>query len=196
MSAAPRKGAKALPVDKMGKNQIKDLTAHVAKSTASIGKFNAPVPGDEKIKTRGKRRQFDSVTDTGAERGKAMGFIDTLVRREKDFEMDVNVAARKIQRAKEAETRAAKKAKLADKAEGGGKGAGKRGNRPWGSRARRAPTKNGEKVSDDQIRTVEGWRGSAAGVASRAREKQTHAQPRRFTFATRLVSPRAREQPP
>ena len=57
-------GAKALPVDKMGKNQIKDLTAHVAKSTASIGKFTRR-PGDEKIKTRGKRRQFDSVTDTG-----------------------------------------------------------------------------------------------------------------------------------
>lgn len=141
MSAAPRKGAKALPVDKMGKNQIKDLTAHVAKSTASIGKFNAPVPGDEKIKTRGKRRQFDSVTDTGAERGKAMGFIDTLVRREKDFEMDVNVAARKIQRAKEAETRAAKKAKLADKVEGGGKGAGKRGKSSVGLKSKTGANK-------------------------------------------------------
>ena len=69
--------------------------------------------GDEKIKTRGKRRQFDSVTDTGTEREKAQGYIDRLVRREADFTVDVNMAARKIQRAKEAENRSAKKQKLA-----------------------------------------------------------------------------------
>jgi regulator of ribosome biosynthesis len=121
MSAAPRKGAKALPLGKMDKKQIGDLTAHVAKSTASIGKFNAPIPGDERIKTRGKRRQFDSVTDVDAERSKATGFIDKLMRREKDFEVDVNLAARKIQRAKEAESRDAKKAKLAAKVDGADK---------------------------------------------------------------------------
>ena len=71
------------------------------------------ITGDEKIKTRGKRRQFDSVTDTGTEREKAQGYIDRLVRREADFTVDVNMAARKIQRAKEAENRSAKKQKLA-----------------------------------------------------------------------------------
>ena len=49
------------------------LTAQVAKSTASMAKYNAPIPGDEKIKTRGRRRQFDSVTDTGTERERARG---------------------------------------------------------------------------------------------------------------------------
>ena len=71
------------------------------------------ITGDEKIKTRGKRRQFDSITDTGTEREKAQGYIDRLVRREADFTVDVNMAARKIQRAKEAENRSAKKQKLA-----------------------------------------------------------------------------------
>ena len=118
MSAAPRKGVKALPLNGMKKQQINDLTAHVARSTASIGKYNAPVPGDERIKTRGKRRQFDSVTDTGKEKSNALGFIDKLMRREKDFTVDVNVAARKIQKAKEAENRSAAKAKLAAKDEG------------------------------------------------------------------------------
>ena len=94
MSAAPRKGVKALPLNGMKKQQINDLTAHVARSTASIGKYNAPVPGDERIKTRGKRRQFDSVTDMGKEKSNSMGFIDKLMRREKDFTVDVNVAAR------------------------------------------------------------------------------------------------------
>ena len=75
------------------------------------------ITGDEKIKTRGKRRQFDSVTDTGTEREKAQGYIDRLVRREADFTVDVNMAARKIQRAKEAENRSAKKQKLAEKGE-------------------------------------------------------------------------------
>jgi len=151
MSAAPKKGVKALPLNGMKKQQIKDLTAQVAISTASMAKYNAPIPGqficicifificificilfyfyfvlaivltrrvlfitgDEKIKTRGKRRQFDSVTDTGTEREKAQGYIDRLVRREADFTVDVNMAARKIQRAKEAENRSAKKQKLA-----------------------------------------------------------------------------------
>ena len=36
------------------------------------------ITGDEKIKTRGKRRQFDSVTDTGTEREKAQGYIDRM----------------------------------------------------------------------------------------------------------------------
>ena len=75
------------------------------------------ITGDEKIKTRGKRRQFDSVTDTGTEREKAQGYIDRLVRREADFTVEVNMAARKIQRAKEAENRSAKKQKLAEKGE-------------------------------------------------------------------------------
>ena len=100
MSAAPKKGVKALPLNGMKKQQIRDLTAQVAKSTASMAKYNAPIPGDEKIKTRGRRRQFDSVTDTGTERERAQGFIDKLVRREKDFTVDVNVAARRIQRRK------------------------------------------------------------------------------------------------
>ena len=144
MSAAPKKGVKALPLNGMKKQQIKDLTAQVAISTASMAKYNAPIPGqfififgnfwqwsvqamlltscfvltgDEKIKTRGKRRQFDSVTDTGTEREKAQGYIDRLVRREADFTVDVNMAARKIQRAKEAENRSAKKQKLAEKGE-------------------------------------------------------------------------------
>ena len=47
------------------------------------------ITGDEKIKTRGKRRQFDSVTDTGTEREKAQGYIDRLVRREADFTVDM-----------------------------------------------------------------------------------------------------------
>lgn len=129
MSAAPRKGAKALPLGSMGKKQIGDLTAHVAKSTASIGKFNAPVPGDERVKTRGKRRQFESVTDTKGDISRGVGFIDKLMRREKDFEVDVNLAARKIQRAKEGEARDAKKQKLADKTEAATakKSAGKKG---------------------------------------------------------------------
>jgi regulator of ribosome biosynthesis len=142
MSAAPRKGAKALPLGKMGKKQIGDLTAHVAKSTASIGKFNAPIPGDERIKTRGKRRQFDPVTDAAAERARAAGFVDKLVRREKDFEVDVNLAARKIQRAKEAESRDAKKAKLAAKAEGADKKSqGKKGKGMAGMKAKSGTNK-------------------------------------------------------
>ena len=142
LSAAPRKGAKALPLGKMGKKQIGDLTAHVAKSTASIGKFNAPIPGDERIKTRGKRRQFDPVTDAAAERAKAAGFVDKLVRREKDFEVDVNLAARKIQRAKEAESRDAKKAKLAAKAEGADKRSqGKKGKGMAGMKAKSGTNK-------------------------------------------------------
>jgi regulator of ribosome biosynthesis len=126
MSAAPRKGAKALPLGKMDKKQIGDVTAHVAKSTASIGKFNAPIPGDERIKTRGK----------------ATGFIDKLMRREKDFEVDVNLAARKIQRAKEAESRDAKKAKLAAKADGADKkGQGKKGKGMAGMKAKTGTNK-------------------------------------------------------
>lgn len=81
--------------------------------------------GDERIKSRGKRRQFDSVTDTGKEKSNSLGFIDKLMRREKDFTVDVNVAARKIQRAKEADNRSAAKAKLAAKDEAAGsKGVG------------------------------------------------------------------------
>ena len=131
-----------MPLGKMDKKQIGDVTAHVAKSTASIGKFNAPIPGDERIKTRGKRRQFDSVTDTNAERSKATGFIDKLMRREKDFEVDVNLAARKIQRAKEAESRDAKKAKLAAKADGADKkGQGKKGKGMAGMKAKTGTNK-------------------------------------------------------
>ena len=74
------------------------------------------------------------MTDTGTERERAQGFIDKLVRREKDFTVDVNVAARKIQRAKEAENRSAKKAKLLEKDSGSGGGGESTGNRPPGSR--------------------------------------------------------------
>ena len=126
MSAAPRKGVKALPLNGMKKQQVKDLTAHVARSTASIGKYNAPIPGDEKIKTRGKRRQFDSVTDMAKEKNNSLGFIEKLMKREKDFTVDVNVAARKIQRAKEAENNKAAKDKLAAKSDAKSAG-GKRG---------------------------------------------------------------------
>ena len=45
MSAAPKKGVKALPLNGMKKQQIKDLTAQVAISTASMAKYNAPIPG-------------------------------------------------------------------------------------------------------------------------------------------------------
>jgi regulator of ribosome biosynthesis len=38
------------------------------------------VPGDERIKSRGKRRQFDSVTDMGKEKTNSLGFIDKLMR--------------------------------------------------------------------------------------------------------------------
>lgn len=145
MSAAPKKGVKALPLNGMKKQQIRDLTAQVAKSTASMAKYNAPIPGDEKIKTRGKRRQFDSVTDTGTERERAQGFIDKLVRREKDFTVDVNVAARKIQRAKEAENRSAKKAKLAEKDSGSGGGGGKRGKSAAGLKVKGMKGKKGKK---------------------------------------------------
>jgi regulator of ribosome biosynthesis len=147
MSAAPTKGAKALPLGKMGKKQVKDLTAHVARSTASIGKFNAPIPGDEKIKSRGKRRQFDGVTDVAKDKANALTFIDKLVRREKDFTVDVNVAARKIQRAKEAESRSAAKAKLAEKDAGGAGGkrqGGKKGKGMAGMKAKGGTVKKGK----------------------------------------------------
>ena len=145
MSAAAKKGVKALPLNGMKKQQIKDLTAQVAKSTASMAKYNAPIPGDEKIKIRGKRRQFDSVTDTGKERERAQGFIDKLVRREKDFTVDVNVAARKIQRAKEAENRSAKKAKLLEKDSGSGGKGGKHGKSATGLKVKGKKGKKGKK---------------------------------------------------
>jgi regulator of ribosome biosynthesis len=145
MSAAPKKGVKALPLNGMKKQQIRDLTAQVAKSTASMAKYNAPIPGDEKIKTRGRRRQFDSVTDTGTERERAQGFIDKLVRREKDFTVDVNVAARKIQRAKEAENRSAKKAKLLEKDSGAGGKGGKHGKSAAGLKVKGMKGKKGKK---------------------------------------------------
>ena len=129
----------------MKKQQIRDLTAQVAKSTASMAKYNAPIPGDEKIKTRGRRRQFDSVTDTGTERERAQGFIDKLVRREKDFTVDVNVAARKIQRAKEAENRSAKKAKLLEKDSGAGGKGGKHGKSAAGLKVKGMKGKKGKK---------------------------------------------------
>ena len=52
-------GAKSLK----SKQLVKDVQYKVATSTASVGKFNAPIPGDEKIKARGKRRSFASNTD-------------------------------------------------------------------------------------------------------------------------------------
>ena len=47
-----------------------DVTGMCLVCCLLTGKYNAPLPGDEKIKSRGKRRQFDSVTDFGKERTK------------------------------------------------------------------------------------------------------------------------------
>ena len=88
MNAVAAKGASALPPTlrlavsgkkdtlagsgKLGKRDMKDVASRVAHSTASVGKFNAPVPGDDKVKIRGKRRQFSSVTDMDTEMFKSL----------------------------------------------------------------------------------------------------------------------------
>jgi regulator of ribosome biosynthesis len=91
---------------------MKDVAARVAHSTASVGKFNAPVPGDDKVKMRGKRRQFDSVapSDFDVERKRSQDVVAKLLRREKEGGVvDVNAAARKIQQEKEKANRVAKR---------------------------------------------------------------------------------------
>jgi regulator of ribosome biosynthesis len=127
MNAVAEKGAKALPPTlrlavtgkkdsvgsgKLGKREMKDVAARVAHSTASVGKFNAPVPGDDKVKVRGKRRQFASVTDMDSERKKSSEIIDKLLAKEKrGGVVDVNAAARKIQQEKEKANRVSKRKK-------------------------------------------------------------------------------------
>ena len=128
MRAVSEKGAKVLPptlrlsvtgssktsvgAGKLGKSEMKDVAARVAHSTASVGKFNAPVPGDDKVKMRGKRRQFDSVapSDFDVERKRSQDVVAKLLRREKEGGVvDVNAAARKIQQEKEKANRVAKR---------------------------------------------------------------------------------------
>ena len=127
MNAVAEKGVKALPPTlrlavtgkkdsvgsgKLGKREMKDVAARVAHSTASVGKFNAPVPGDDKVKVRGKRRQFASVTDMDSERKKSSEIIDKLLAKEKrGGVVDVNAAARKIQQEKEKANRVSKRKK-------------------------------------------------------------------------------------
>ena len=128
MRAVSEKGAKVLPptlrlsvtgssktsvgAGKLGKSEMKDVAARVAHSTASVGKFNAPIPGDDKVKMRGKRRQFDSVapSDFDVERKRSQEVVAKLLRREKEGGVvDVNAAARKIQQEKEKANRVAKR---------------------------------------------------------------------------------------
>ena len=129
MNAVAAKGASALPPTlrlavsgkkdtlavgsgKLGKRDMKDVASRVAHSTASVGKFNAPVPGDDKVKIRGKRRQFSSVTDMDTERSKSLEVVQKLLRKEKaGGVVDVNAAARKIQQEKEKANRKAKSSK-------------------------------------------------------------------------------------
>ena len=85
------------------------------------------------------------MTDTGTERERAQGFIDKLVRREKDFTVDVNVAARKIQRGKEGENRGGKKAKLGEKDAGAGGRGGKHGKSAAGLKVKGMKGKKGKK---------------------------------------------------
>jgi regulator of ribosome biosynthesis len=118
--SADRVGAKSLK----SKQLVKDVQYKVATSTASVGKFNAPIPGDEKIKARGKRRSFASNTANTKSQEKA--FVEKLIQREKMKKtsegVDVGLAARKMQKEQEMEKREGKKQKL----RGGGGGGGKK----------------------------------------------------------------------
>lgn len=117
--SADRVGAKSLK----SKQLVKDVQYKVATSTASVGKFNAPIPGDEKIKARGKRRSFASNTANTKSQEKA--FVEKLIQREKMKKtsegVDVGLAARKMQKEQEMEKREGKKQKLR-----GGGGGGKK----------------------------------------------------------------------
>jgi len=118
--SADRVGAKSLK----SKQLVKDVQYKVATSTASVGKFNAPIPGDEKIKARGKRRSFAS--NTANTKSKEKAFVEKLIQREKMKKtsegVDVGLAARKMQKEQEMEKREGKKQKL----RGGGGGGGKK----------------------------------------------------------------------
>ena len=114
-----RVGAKSLK----SKQLVKDVQYKVAKSTASVGKFNAPIPGDEKIKARGKRRSFASNTDQST-KAQEKAFAEKLIKREKmkktNQGVDVGLAARKMQGEQEMEKREGKKQKLKGKGSGSG----------------------------------------------------------------------------
>ena len=112
-------GAKSLK----SKQLVKDVQYKVATSTASVGKFNAPIPGDEKIKARGKRRSFASNTDDKNTKAQEKAFVEKLIKREKSKKtsegVDVGLAAKKMQKEQETEKREGKKQKL--RGGGGGK---------------------------------------------------------------------------
>ena len=114
-----RVGAKSLK----SKQLVKDVQYKVATSTASVGKFNAPIPGDEKIKARGKRRSFASNTDQST-KAQEKAFAEKLIKREKmkktNQGVDVGLAARKMQGEQEMEKREGKKQKLKGKGSGSG----------------------------------------------------------------------------
>ena len=114
-----RVGAKSLK----SKQLVKDVQYKVATSTASVGKFNAPIPGDEKIKARGKRRSFASNTDQST-KAQEKAFAEKLIKREKMKKtiqgVDVGLAARKMQGEQEMEKREGKKQKLKGKGSGSG----------------------------------------------------------------------------
>ena len=101
------------------KQLVKDVQYKVATSTASVGKFNAPIPGDEKIKARGKRRSFASNTDDKNTKAQEKAFVEKLIKRDKSKKtsegVDVGLAAKKMQKEQETEKREGKKQKLMSK---------------------------------------------------------------------------------
>jgi regulator of ribosome biosynthesis len=137
LSVTGKKGA--VGAGKLGKREMKDVAAQVAYSTASVGKFNAPVAGDDKIKMRGKRRQFSSVTEVDTERKKSADVVQKLLRKEKErgAGFDVNAAARHIQQEKE---KANRKRKSSSAKSDGGDASGKtpgKGGKAGGKRAKK-----------------------------------------------------------
>ena len=99
------------------KRLVKDMQYEVAKSTASVGKFNAPIPGDEKIKTRrGKRRAFDSNTDIKGTKKKELEFVNKLMMRERNARgaengIDLDLAGTKLVQQNEEKQKKKKKRK-------------------------------------------------------------------------------------
>ena len=104
MSAAP-KASRRYP-ERHEEAADQDLTAQVAKSTVDDGVQRSDSGGREDQDPR-QEATVRLGADPNKERERAQGFIEAG-RREKDYTVDVNVAARKIQRAKEAENRAKK----------------------------------------------------------------------------------------
>ena len=107
--------------DKVGASQlnsklkVKQVQYKVSRSTASAGKFNAPIAGDEKIKARGKRRTFASNTGKSDSKKNELAFVDKLVKREKlklSDGIDTSLAARKMQGEQEGKIREGKKKDL------------------------------------------------------------------------------------